>query len=51
MPTAQVTFISGNWADNYDTQTLTQMYQEITDYFTERVTLEVLEKYDKSLDD
>lgn len=51
MPSAQVTFVSGNWVDNYDTQTLSFMYNEIVDYFTERVTTEVLEKYDKSLDD
>jgi hypothetical protein len=51
MPTAQVTFISGNWVDNLTLQQQQDCYNQIVDYFTERVTLEVLEKYDKSLDD
>ena len=51
MPTAEVNFISANWVNNYTPHELHNAYAEIVDYFTERVTLEVLEKYDKSLDD
>jgi len=50
MPTAEVTFISANWVNNYTPETLSFMYNEITDYFTEEVVKEVLSKYDKSLD-
>jgi len=34
-----------NWTDDYDVQTLYGYYQQIDDYFTETITLTVLEKY------
>ena len=39
-----------NWTQDYDSETLDTMYQEITDYFTETITSTVLEKYHKSVD-
>ena len=50
MSTAEVTFISTNWVNNYTPETIGFMYNEIVDYFTEEVIKEVLSKYDKSLD-
>lgn len=39
-----------NWVNDYDAQTLIEMYQQIDDYFTNEVVKEVLSKYDNSLD-
>jgi hypothetical protein len=50
MPSAEVTFISGNWVNNYTPETISFMYNEIVNYFTDQVLNEVLEKYDNSLD-
>ena len=51
MPSAEVTFISGNWVDNYTPDEQQHYYREIVHYFTEEVYREVLEKYNNSLDD
>jgi len=40
-----------NWIADYDAETIYGYYEEITDYFTNRVYTEVLEKYHNSLDD
>jgi len=50
MPSAEVTFVSGNWVDNLTPEEQTNCYNQIVDYFTEEVTREVLEKYHNSLD-
>jgi len=50
MPSAKVTFISGNWVNNYTSEDINSMYNEIVNYFTEEVLKEVLSKYDNSLD-
>ena len=49
MPSAQVTFISGNWVNNYTPEDINSMYNEIVNFFTEEVTREVLEKYNKPI--
>lgn len=51
MPHAEVNFINANWVNNYTPNELQDCYNQIVDYFTERVIVEVLEKYDKDLDD
>ena len=50
MPTAEVTFISTNWVNNYTPETIGFMYNEIVDYFTDQVINEVLSKYDNFVD-
>lgn len=50
MPSAQVTFVSGNWVNNFTPKEQQQFYSEIVKYFTEEVTKEVLEKYYNSVD-
>ena len=49
MPTAQVTFVSGNWVNNLTPDQQQDCYNQIVDYFTEEVVKEVLEKYDKPI--
>mgnify|MGYP003338655189 CR=1 FL=1 len=39
-----------NWIADYDAETIYGYYEEITDYFTNRVYTEVLEKYHNPLD-
>jgi hypothetical protein len=50
MPSAEVTFISANWVNNYSPETISFMYDEIVDYFTDQVINEVLSKYDNFVD-
>lgn len=50
MPSAQVTFISGNWVNNLTPKQQDQWYSEVVKYFTEEVTREVFEKYNKRVD-
>jgi hypothetical protein len=50
MPSAEVTFISTNWVNNYSPETISFMYDEIVDYFTDQVINEVLSKYDNFVD-
>lgn len=50
MPTAEVTFISGNWVNNLTPEEQSNCYNEIVTYFTDEVIREVLEKYNNSLD-
>jgi len=50
MPSAQVTFISGNWVNNLTLKQQEDCYNQIVDYFTEEVTKEVFEKYNKTVD-
>jgi hypothetical protein len=49
MPNAEVKFISGNWVNNYTPEELTECYNQIVDYFTEKVKYEVFEKYNKPI--
>jgi len=49
MPEAQVKFISGNWVDNLTPTQQEQCYNEIVTFFTEEVTRQVLEKYNKPI--
>lgn len=39
-----------NWVDNLTQNEQEECYNQIVDYFTERVYQEVLEKYNNSLD-
>ncbi len=49
MPSAEVTFTSGNWVDNLTPEQQQETYNEIVNYFTEEVIQQVLEKYDKPI--
>lgn len=40
-----------NWIDNLSPEEQQDCYNQIVDYFTNEVVREVLEKYDKTLDD
>jgi len=49
MPTAEVTFISGNWVDNLTPEEQEDCYNEIVHFLQEEVKREVFEKYDKPI--
>jgi len=49
MPSAEVTFISGNWADNLTPEQQQNCYNEIVHYLKQEVLEQVLEKYDKPI--
>ena len=46
---SNVNFISGNWVNNLTPEEQDHYYNEIVTYFTEEVTRQVLEKYNKPI--
>ena len=49
MPSAQVTFVSGNWVNNLTPKQQDEWYSEVVKYFTEEVVRDVFEKYNKPI--
>jgi hypothetical protein len=49
MPSAEVTFISGNWVDNLTPEQQQNCYNEIVHFLQEEIIQQVLEKYDKPI--
>ena len=48
-PQANVNFISGNWVNNLTPEEQDHYYNEVVNFFTEEVTLTVLEKYNEPI--
>ena len=46
---SNVNFIGGNWVDNLTPEEQDHCYNEIVKHFTEEVTRQVLEKYNKPI--
>lgn len=49
MPSAQVTFTTGNWVNNLTPEQQQETYNEIVHYLKQEVIEQVLEKYDKPI--
>jgi hypothetical protein len=49
MPSAEVTFTSGNWVDNLTPEQQQNCYHEIVHFLQEEIIQQVLEKYDKPI--